>query len=289
MSQNLHNLAKKLAPKFKDTTKFVSEDEIQSIYIILKQIIQKDYWYFSERFESKIDLIKLLIHIIGVIKNIPLPQIEQLISAAKLLYIFEIESDEFVDEECDECDGRGETYCQYCDDGNQECGECGSEGKIDCPACGGEGTNAQGDDCAECNGESQIECSNCEGSGYETCSNCDGNGRVECDYCDGAGQIETENYPYDSWVFLSWDNEFNQECEMKMELEEPLDMDFKSRKMIYLSMVQSNAKFYQLKNIQIEKDYCYKITPLEELSAREVSLSPKGALQFRSSDPTDFL
>lgn len=284
MSKRLYQLAKKFAPKIGYDAK------ISEIYPKLKKLIRSEFWYFDEKFKSRVDLIKLIINLIGVIKQIPIETINELIKNAKLVYVFEIESREFVDKDCPACDGNGDRYCDSCDDGSVDCDECNRSGEKTCDSCDGDGeieTEDGMEPCEECQGGGKVRCDECDGNGYVECRNCEGSGRESCYECDGKGQFESDNFAYSYWIYLSWDKEFNQECDIKMEMKEPIVIESEPIKAILLYNNESDEEFKD-ESIEAEKPYCYYITSLDEVKNTEIGLDKTG-LWFRSSVPTDYL
>ena len=63
-------------------------------------------------------------------------------------------------ENCDMCDGTGETECRSCDGNGEE----------DCDYCDGSGVYEDGDECDMCEGSARMTCARCNGSGEKSCN-----------------------------------------------------------------------------------------------------------------------
>jgi hypothetical protein len=87
--------------------------------------------------------------------------------------------------DCGECDGRGKVECNNCEGkGEITCTECDGDGRQmgdgeweDCESCDGEGETQ----CEYCDGEGDIECEYCDGNQQVQCDSCDGEGEIDSD------------------------------------------------------------------------------------------------------------
>lgn len=87
--------------------------------------------------------------------------------------------------DCSECSGRGKIECNNCEGkGELECPECDGDGRQmgdgeweDCEACDGEGDTT----CEYCDGEGETTCEYCNGDQQVQCEYCDGNGEIDSD------------------------------------------------------------------------------------------------------------
>ena len=129
---------------------------------------------------------------------------------------------------CYDCDGSGSEQCDNCDgEGKVKCSECGGDNMMQCPDCDGTGMEDDDTECDNCDGDGLIDCTECksgteecdvcDGDGTVTCSTCYGDGSQNCDDCDGTGEIETDEYTYTIYNICSWDENFNNICELRMD------------------------------------------------------------------------
>lgn len=87
--------------------------------------------------------------------------------------------------DCGECNGRGKVECNNCEgNGEITCPDCDGDGRQmgdgeweDCESCDGEGET----ECEYCDGEGETECEYCSGNQQVQCEYCDGNGEVDSD------------------------------------------------------------------------------------------------------------
>jgi hypothetical protein len=87
--------------------------------------------------------------------------------------------------ECDNCDGRGNVECNNCEGrGEIECPECDGDGRQmgddeweDCESCNGKGET----ECEYCNGGGENTCDYCNGDQQAQCDKCDGQGEIDSD------------------------------------------------------------------------------------------------------------
>ena len=145
------------------------------------------------------------------------------------LILQEVGDKEYLENECDDCNGSGRVDCDECyGEGEIECYVCdgsgeleGVEGPEDCDGCNGSGNDycgycdSEGEiECDECDGSGELEgmegpedCDDCNGSGNDYCGYCDGGGNIECNECEGSGTVNSEEeYVFlnnEYWVFYS--------------------------------------------------------------------------------------
>ena len=91
---------------------------------------------------------------------------------------YAIEQIEYLDEDCEMCDGSGE----------EECGMCGGAGEEACEDCDGEGYLYDDGD-----PDYEAECTWCDGMGYIDCGDCGGDGQTECTDCAGSGDRDDDS------------------------------------------------------------------------------------------------
>jgi hypothetical protein len=175
----------------------------------IKKVIQKDH--FAELLMSKVttipEKIKVFVAVYFILnRQSQLPALEAFLINLYVTTIDLYEDTQYIEVECDECDGSGDEHCSSCDgDGRKECDTCDGDGNIECETCDGEGT----EECTYCDGkgtdtdteeddegndvEVEVECSSCDGRGTEYCRDCGGGGNFECPTCDGSGNFECED------------------------------------------------------------------------------------------------
>lgn len=101
---------------------------------------------------------------------------------------------------CNNCRGKANLYCSYCQEGKVQCNSCYGRANINCNKCYGQGKL----NCSKCYGSGTYNCSKCYGSGkinqnvpgysfQVNCSNCGGKGKFTCENCGGDGSLRCEN------------------------------------------------------------------------------------------------
>jgi len=167
--------------------------------------------YFAKLLLSKVssvsDKIKIFITTYFILNapNFDKDTLEKIISDLYIVVIHNYEEKEDRQTDCYNCDGYGETVCEYCaGDGYDNCDECDGYKTVTCDYCDGSGKEEDEDDegneisisCESCDGTGEITCPTCDGNGKETCGYCGGDGENNCSNCDGSGVIGEEGERY---------------------------------------------------------------------------------------------
>jgi hypothetical protein len=143
-------------------------------------------------------------------------------------------------ENCDHCDGTGETECRRCDgSGEENCGYCNGSGMDE----------DAGEECDMCQGSGRTTCGRCNGSGEESCNYCGGDGEYSCGYCDGVGTIYTDDKVEVQYLdYLSWNNRwkeyfFDKKPDQQLDNEDVKNFHNNSQT-LYLGMIEQITEDY---------------------------------------------
>lgn len=199
----------------------------QSLYQQIREITRPQVDYFR-RFGPE-NIIKLMFYVYSLKKTGDFKLGEKILNNLFFTHLFET-SGEYVENECSECHGDGETDCPYCDEGQEPCPTCDSNGKVECPIC-----NGNDPDCEECEGTGEVDCSDCAGTGTVECEYCQGSGTYECENCDGQGStVSNREKNYDIIFLCSWNKDLEEECELKVKTFSPIENDVSGNDYIIL-------------------------------------------------------
>jgi hypothetical protein len=222
-----------------------------------------------------------------LVKTNSIETAKEIISNSSIIYLFKIDDLEKTEElECEECSGSGRITCNLCDGaGGETCDKCDGDGAVECEECEGEGTDEEGNACDNCGGRGEIDCDSCDGGNVE-CRGCSGYGDEQCEYCDDAsGYLRSDKVEYYTRAILNWDDNFTNECDIKMELKEPVEFDSDQPNQIELLLTSSYEEF--MPNLEEDEFYCFLVERLNESTLKSSTRSPY--LLFTSEEPSDYI
>jgi hypothetical protein len=164
------------------------------IYYQLKNLISENIQFFRKKKPS--DLVKLIIYIHDYLNTGTFDRAKK-ITYDLIIGGLILRTDNFHEEECNNCNSDGDIRCISCNYGN-----------ITCSYCDGEGSVYSDDDeelqyCDHCGGDGELMCDECGGKGYHT-----------CEICSGYGYYDTDESIYELRNIISWSNTLNFEMEM---------------------------------------------------------------------------
>jgi len=181
-------------------------DNPQDLYMELRKLMVKQKDYFSKI--SPVTMVKVLFYIWSIKKTGNLNLGDKLLNKILFATLITTEGNRHR-EECRSCDGAGEQSCDFCDGSvNIECDNCDGEGVITCSECDGDGKqmgDGKWENCEECDGDGALTCSDCGGEGKVDCNRCY-NGYETCSDCSGEGEVKTDEFEYNIYFIVTWDN-----------------------------------------------------------------------------------
>jgi hypothetical protein len=261
------------------------DPSLSYVFLTIGKKIRKEEDFF--RSFSTTDLIKIGIYAYSLVKTNSIETAKEIINNSSIIYLFKIDDLEKTEElECEECSGSGRITCNLCDGaGGETCDKCDGDETVECEECEGEGTDEEGNTCDNCGGRGEIDCDSCDGGNVE-CRGCSGYGDEQCEYCDDAsGYLRSDKVEYYTRAILNWDNNFTNECDIKMELREPVDFDTDQPNQIELLFTSSYEEF--IPNIEEDEFYCFLVERLNESTLKSSTRSPY--LLFTSEEPSDYI
>ncbi len=233
-------------------------DNPQDLYMELRKLMVKQKDYFSKI--SPVTMVKVLFYIWSIKKTGNLNLGDKLLNKILFATLITTEGNHHR-EECQSCDGAGEQYCSYCDgSGNVECDNCGGDSVITCSECDGDGKqmgDGKWENCEECDGDGALTCSDCGGEGKVDCNRCYG-GYETCSDCSGEGEIKTDEFEYNIYFIVTWDNFIKDRCELTEATTESAFSEYEFDKLrdeyIILSQAEVHAELRDF--IEINEVYC---------------------------------
>jgi len=252
MSDKIKRLSSNLSEIIPD------HDTIQDLYLELRKLMVKQKDYFSNL--SPETIVKVLFYIWSIKKTGNFNLGDKLLN--KILFATLITTEgNYHREECETCDGAGEQYCSYCDgSGNIECDNCGGDGVITCSECDGDGRqmgDGEWENCEECDGAKEQTCHDCAGEGKVDCDRCY-NGYENCSECDGQGEIKTDEFEYNNYFIVTWNNFIKDRCELTEGTPESAFSEYEFDKLrdeyVVLYQVEEHAELRDF--IEINEVYC---------------------------------
>lgn len=233
-------------------------DNPQDLYMELRKLMVKQKDYFSKI--SPVTMVKVLFYIWSIKKTGNLNLGDKLLNKILFATLITTEGNRHR-EECRSCDGAGEQSCDFCDgSGNIECDNCDGEGVITCPECDGDGRqmgDGEWENCEECDGDGALTCPDCNGEGKVDCNRCY-NGYETCSDCSGEGEVKTDEFEYNIYFIVTWDNFIKDRCELTEATTESAFSEYEFDKLrdeyIILSQAEVHAELRDF--IEINEVYC---------------------------------
>ncbi len=233
-------------------------DNPQDLYMELRKLMVKQKDYFSKI--SPVTMVKVLFYIWSIKKTGNLNLGDKLLNKILFATLITTEGNRHR-EECRSCDGAAEQSCDFCDgSGNIECDNCDGEGVITCPECDGDGRqmgDGEWENCEECDGDGALTCPDCNGEGKVDCNRCYG-GYETCSDCSGEGEIKTDEFEYNIYFIVTWDNFIKDRCELTEATTESAFSEYEFDKLrdeyIILSQAEVHAELRDF--IEINEVYC---------------------------------
>ena len=233
-------------------------DNPQDLYMELRKLMVKQKDYFSKI--SPVTMVKVLLYIWSIKKTGNLNLGDKLLNKILFATLITTEGNRHR-EECRSCDGAGEQSCDFCDgSGNIECDNCDGEGVITCPECDGDGRqmgDGEWENCEECDGDGALTCPDCNGEGKVDCNRCY-NGYETCSDCSGEGEVKTDEFEYNIYFIVTWDNFIKDRCELTEATTESAFSEYEFDKLrdeyIILSQAEVHAELRDF--IEINEVYC---------------------------------
>ncbi len=233
-------------------------DNPQDLYMELRKLMVKQKDYFSKI--SPVTMVKVLFYIWSIKKTGNLNLGDKLLNKILFATLITTEGNRHR-EECRSCDGAGEQSCDFCDGSvNIECDNCDGEGVITCSECDGDGKqmgDGKWENCEECDGDGALTCSDCGGEGKVDCNRCYG-GYETCSDCSGEGEIKTDEFEYNIYFIVTWDNFIKDRCELTEATTESAFSEYEFDKLrdeyIILSQAEVHAELRDF--IEINEVYC---------------------------------
>jgi len=235
-----------------------AHDNPQDLYMELRKLMVKQKDYFSKI--SPVTMVKVLFYIWSIKKTGNLNLGDKLLNKILFATLITTEGNRHR-EECRSCDGAGEQSCDFCDGSvNIECDNCDGEGVITCSECDGDGKqmgDGKWENCEECDGDGALTCSDCGGEGKVDCNRCYG-GYETCSDCSGEGEIKTDEFEYNIYFIVTWDNFIKDRCELTEATTESAFSEYEFDKLrdeyIILSQAEVHAELRDF--IEINEVYC---------------------------------
>jgi len=233
-------------------------DNPQDLYMELRKLMLKQKDYFSKI--SPVTMVKVLFYIWSIKKTGNLNLGDKLLNKILFATLITTEGNRHR-EECRSCDGAGEQSCDFCDgSGNIECDNCDGDGVITCPECDGDGRqmgDGEWENCEECDGAKELTCPDCNGEGKVDCNRCY-NGYETCSDCSGEGEVKTDEFEYNIYFIVTWDNFIKDRCELTEATTESAFSEYEFDKLrdeyIILYQIDEHAELRDF--IEINEVYC---------------------------------
>jgi len=260
MNEKLKKISLKLSKRYKSPS-------LQDIYLKFMSDVKNNSDYFS-MYDEK-DYIKMIFYIHSLLETGGFEWGDGMIKNSWVGNYFEYGEDDFVSEDCDDCDGNGDVECDYCDgSGGISCGIC-DDGGVECPDCDGDGVDGDGDTCSNCQGEGSVECKNCDGEGNVDCNECGGDGKETCRNCGGSGDVDSSKVNYYNTTFITWDKDLIDMFMYSFELGKPtrkqgLEPEVEQDKMLRLITKMEDAEFGD--DVESDTIYCFNLQRLDEVN-----------------------
>jgi hypothetical protein len=260
MNEKLKKISLKLSKRYKSPS-------LQDIYPKFMTDVKNNSDYFS-MYDEK-DYIKMIFYIHSLLETGGFEWGDGMIKNSWVGNYFEYGEDDFVSENCDDCNGNGDVECDYCDgSGGISCGIC-DDGGVECPDCDGDGVDGDGDTCSNCQGEGSVECINCHGEGNVDCNECGGDGRETCRNCGGSGDVDSSSLNYYNTTFITWDKDLIDMFMYSFELGKPtrkqgLEPEVEQDKMLRLITKTEEAEFGD--DVKPDTIYCFNLQRLDEVN-----------------------
>lgn len=239
MNEKLKKIALKLSKKHKSST-------LYDIYPKLMTDVKNNNEYFS-MYDEK-DYIKIIFYIHSLLETGGFEWGDGMVKNSWVGNYFEFAEDDFLNEECDNCNGNGVIDCE----------NCGGSGGISCGICDGDGEDDDG-----------INCSNCGGDGNVDCDECGGDGKENCTQCDGSGDVESSKLNYYNTTFVTWDKDLIDMFMFSFELGKPtrkqnLEPEVNQDNMLKLITKMEEAEFGV--DVKFNTIYCFNLQRLDEVN-----------------------
>jgi RecJ-like exonuclease len=113
------------------------------------------------------------------------------------------------------------------------------------------------ENCEECDGAKELTCPDCAGEGKVDCDRCY-NGYENCSECDGQGEIKTDEFEYNNYFIVTWNNFIKDRCELTEGTTESAFSEYEFDKLrdeyVVLYQVEEHAELRDF--IEINEVYC---------------------------------
>jgi len=244
MNEKLKKISLKLSKRYKSPS-------LQDIYPKFMTDVKNNSDYFS-MYDEK-DYIKMIFYIHSLLETGGFEWGDGMIKNSWVGNYFEYGEDDFVNEDCDDCNGNGDVECDYCD----------GSGGISCGICDGDGEDDDGSTCSNCAGEGHVDCRECDGNGRETCRN-----------CGGSGDVDSSKLNYYNTTFITWDKDLINMFMFSFELGKPtrkqgLEPEVEQDNMLRLITKTEDAEFKD--GVESDTIYCFNLQRLDEVTLYQSS------------------